>query len=144
MHTGRSRYPIVSLPKSQWELPVPPTHPAVYLDHHATTPVDPRVLAAMLPYFGPKFGNAASRSHRFGWEVEQSVEFARKRVAALAGATPREIVFTSGATESNNLAIKGVVEAYRSAGNHIVTMATEHQAVLDPVRHLERLGCAIT
>jgi cysteine desulfurase len=118
--------------------------PPIYLDHHATTPVDPRVLAAMLPFFGPKFGNAASRSHRFGWEAEQAVEFARKRVAALAGATPREIVFTSGATESNNLAIKGVAEAYRTAGNHIVTMATEHRAVLDPVRHLERLGCSAT
>jgi cysteine desulfurase len=106
--------------------------------------VDPRVLAAMLPFFGPKFGNAASRSHRFGWEAEQAVEFARKRVAALAGATPREIVFTSGATESNNLAIKGVVEAHRNAGNHIVSMATEHRAVLDPVRHLERSGSAVT
>ena len=125
-------------------MPHPPQHQAVYLDHHATTPVDPRVLAAMLPFFGPKFGNAASRSHRFGWEAEQAVEFARKRVAALAGATPREIVFTSGATESNNLAIKGVVEAYRTRGNHIVTMATEHKAVLDPVRHLERFGCAAT
>ncbi len=125
-------------------MPHPAKHPAVYLDHHATTPVDPRVLAAMLPFFGPKFGNAASRSHRFGWEAEQAVEFARKRVAALAGATPREIVFTSGATESNNLAIKGVAEAYRSKGNHIVTVATEHKAVLDPVRHLERSGCAAT
>jgi cysteine desulfurase len=119
-------------------------HTPIYLDHHATTPIDPRVLAAMLPFFGPKFGNAASRSHRFGWEAEQAVEFARKRVAALAGATPREMVFTSGATESNNLAIKGVAEAYRTSGNHIVTMTTEHQAVLDPVRHLERLGCAVT
>jgi cysteine desulfurase len=119
-------------------------HPPVYLDHHATTPVDPRVLAAMLPFFGPKFGNAASRSHRFGWEAEQAVEFARKRVASLAGATPPEIVFTSGATESNNLAIKGVAEAYRTAGNHIVTMATEHPSVLDPVRHLARLGLAAT
>jgi cysteine desulfurase len=121
-----------------------PPYRAVYLDHHATTPVDPRVLAAMLPFFGPKFGNAASRSHRFGWEAEQAVEFARKRVAALAGASPREIVFTSGATESDNLAIKGVVEAYRAQGNHIVTIATEHQAVLDPVRHLERLGSSAT
>ena len=98
----------------------------------------------MLPFFGPKFGNAASRSHRFGWEAEKAVEFARKRVAALAGALPREIVFTSGATESNNLAIKGVVEAYRSKGSHIVTMATEHKAVLDPILHLERLGCHAT
>ena len=118
--------------------------PAVYLDHQATTPVDPRVLDAMLPFFGPKFGNAASRSHQFGWEAEQAVEFARKRVAALAGALPREIVFTSGATESDNLAIKGVMEAYCSRGNHVVTMATEHRAVLDPVRHLERLGLRVT
>ena len=115
-------------------------HPSqlVYLDHQATTPVDPRVLAAMLPFFGPKFGNAASRSHRFGWEAEQAVEFARKRIASALGATPPEIVFTSGATESNNLAIKGVAEAYRAQGNHIVTMTTEHRAVLDPIRHLER------
>jgi cysteine desulfurase len=127
-------------------VPVPHAlaHKPVYLDHHATTPVDPRVLELMLPFFGPRFGNAASRSHRFGWEAEQAVEFARKRVAALAGALPREIVFTSGATESNNLAIKGVMEAYRSRGNHIVTMATEHPAVLDPVRHLERLGYSAT
>jgi len=98
----------------------------------------------MLPFFGPKFGNAASRSHRFGWEAEQAVEFARKRVATLAGATPLEIVFTSGATESNNLAIKGVAEAYRANGNHFVTVATEHKAVLDPIRHLERSGFSAT
>jgi cysteine desulfurase len=116
----------------------------VYLDHQATTPVDPRVLEAMLPFFGPKFGNAASRSHRFGWEAEKAVDFARKRVAALAGSLPREIVFTSGATESNNLAIKGVAEAYRSKGNHFVTMATEHKAVLDPILHLQRSGCSAT
>jgi cysteine desulfurase len=116
----------------------------IYLDHHATTPVDPRVLAAMLPFFGPRFGNAASRSHRFGWEAEQAVELARKRVAALAGVLPREIVFTSGATESNNLALKGVAEAYSSKGNHIVTMATEHRAVLDPLVHLQRGGWAVT
>jgi cysteine desulfurase len=121
-----------------------PLHKPIYLDHQATTPLDPRVLDAMLPFLGPRFGNAASRSHQFGWEAEQSVEFARKRVAALAGALPREIVFTSGATESNNLAIKGAMEAYRPRGNHVVTMATEHRAVLDPVRHLERLGSSVT
>jgi cysteine desulfurase len=100
----------------------------IYLDHHATTPIDPRVLEAMLPYFGIRFGNAASRTHRFGWEAEKAVDLARKRIAALAGAAPREIVFTSGATESNNLAIKGVNP------RHIVTVATEHKAVLDPVK----------
>jgi len=128
------------------EVPVPraPQPNAVYLDHHATTPVDPRVLAAMLPFFGPKFGNAASRGHRFGWEAEQAVELARKRVAALAGAQPREIVFTSGATESNNLAIKGVIEAYRSRGDHLITMSTEHSSVLDPLRHAERSGFRVT
>ena len=103
-------------------------HPPVYLDYHATTPVDPRVLEAMLPFFGPKFGNAASRGHRFGWEAEKAVELARRRVAELAGAGPREIVFTSGATESNNLAIKG------AGAVHIVTLATEHKAVLDPAK----------
>jgi len=108
----------------------------IYLDNQATTPVDPRVLERMLPYFGPKFGNAASRSHAFGIEAEQAVEFARKRVAALAGASPREIVFTSGATESNNLAIKGGVR-----GGSVITVATEHRAVLDPVKSLESLGC---
>ena len=119
-------------------------HKPIYLDNQATTPVDPRVLDAMLPFFGPAFGNAASRSHRFGWEAEKAVETARRRVASLAGATPRELVFTSGATESNNLAIKGVAEACRAKGNHIVTMATEHRAVLDPIRHLERQGCQAT
>jgi cysteine desulfurase len=116
----------------------------VYLDCHATTPMDPRVLDRMLPFFGPKFGNAASRSHSFGWEAEKAVEHARKQIAELAGAAPREIVFTSGATESNNLAIKGVVGA-RTLGSAtpagtIVTVATEHRAVLDPVGRLERLG----
>jgi len=110
-------------------------HPPVYLDHHATTPVDPRVLEAMLPWFGSKFGNAASRAHRFGWEAERAVDRARRRVAELAGAAARDIVFTSGATESNNLAIKGI------GARHIVTMATEHKAVLDPVKHL---GAAAT
>jgi cysteine desulfurase len=125
-------------------VPHPPRPQPVYLDNHSTTPVDPRVLAAMLPFFGPKFGNAASRSHRFGWEAEQAVEFARKRVAALAGASAPDIVFLSGATESDNLAIKGVAEACRANGNHLVTMATEHRAVLDPIRHLERLGLTAT
>ena len=116
----------------------------VYLDHHATTPVDPRVLEAMLPYFGPRFGNAASRSHSFGWEAGKAVQQAREAVARLAGASPREIVFTSGATESINLALKGAAEAYRSRGSHIVTMATEHRAVLDTVRWLERRGWRVT
>jgi cysteine desulfurase len=116
----------------------------VYFDHHATTPVDPRVLTAMLPYFGSRFGNAASRSHAFGWEAEKAVDLARKRIAALAGADPREMVFTSGATESNNLAIKGAMEAHCSKGNHVVTVATEHPSVLDSVRHLERQGAQVT
>jgi cysteine desulfurase len=118
-------------------------HAPVYLDHHATTPVDPRVLTAMLPFFGLSFGNAASRSHSYGWAAEKAVEHARKRVAHLAGAQPREIVFTSGATESNNLAIKGAAEA-NPARNHFITMATEHRAVLDPLRHLERQGSRLT
>src|ERR1035438_8681164 len=116
----------------------------VYLDHHATTPVDPRVLEAMLPYFGPKFGNAASRGHSFGWEAESAVEQARWRVAELAGAAPREIVFTSGATESVNLALKGAMEAYRKQGDHLITMATEHRAVLDTARRLEINGYRVT
>src|ERR1039457_5580447 len=116
----------------------------VYLDYHATTPVDPRVLEAMLPFYGPKFGNAASGTHRFGWEAEGAVEGARQRSALLAGAEAREIVFTSGATESNNLALKGVVGAAGAAGAHIVTLATEHQAVLDTACTLERAGCRVT
>jgi cysteine desulfurase len=116
----------------------------VYLDNQATTPVDPRVLEAMLPFFGPRFGNAASRSHAFGWEAEKAVEVARARVAELAGAAPREIVFTSGATESDNLALKGVAESSRSRSAHFVTMTTEHKAVLDTLRHLERWGCQVT
>jgi len=116
----------------------------IYMDYHATTPVDPRVLEAMLPYFGVKFGNAASRNHSFGWEAEQAVEKARKQIADLIGATPKEIVFTSGATESDNLALKGVAEMCAERGNHIVSVTTEHKAVLDTCKKLRRRGCAIT
>ena len=114
----------------------------VYLDNHATTPVDPRVLEAMLPYFGERFGNAASRSHRFGWEAEEAVEAARGEVAGLIGAAPRDVVWTSGATESDNLAIKGVVEFHADRGDHVITAATEHKAVLDSCKALEKAGRA--
>ncbi len=116
----------------------------IYLDYHATTPVDPRVLEAMLPFFGPKFGNAASGTHSFGWEAEAAVEIARKRIADLAGASPREIVFTSGATESDNLALKGVMAASGAAHGHMVTVATEHKAVLDTATSLEAAGSRLT
>jgi cysteine desulfurase len=115
---------------------------AVYMDNHATTPVDPRVLEAMVPYFSEIFGNAASRSHPFGWEAEKAVDTGRERVARLVNAKPKDIVFTSGATESDNLAIKGVVEFYREKGNHVVTAVTEHKAVLDTCKALERKGLA--
>ena len=115
---------------------------AVYMDSHATTPVDPRVLDAMLPYFTDVFGNAASRSHPFGWEAEKAVDDAREEIARLLNARPKEIIFTSGATESDNLAIKGVVEFYREKGNHVVTAVTEHKAVLDTCKALERKGLA--
>jgi cysteine desulfurase len=116
----------------------------IYLDHHATTPLDPRVLAAMMPYLTGKFGNAASHSHAFGWEAEQAVAEARKQVALLIGASPEEIIFTSGATESDNLAIKGAWEAYAAQGDHVITCAIEHKAVLDACIALERRGARIT
>jgi cysteine desulfurase len=116
----------------------------IYLDNHATTPLDPRVLDAMLPYLSGKFGNAASHSHSFGWEAGAAVATARQQIAALIHASPNEIVFTSGATESDNLAIKGVAEFLRDRGNHIITAATEHKAVLDSCKHLEKQGCRIT
>jgi len=116
----------------------------VYLDCHATTPVDPRVLEAMLPFFRERFGNAASRTHAFGWEGHRAVEEARERVARGLGGRPREVVFTSGATESNNLAILGAARAYEARGRRVVTVATEHKAVLDPVRHLADEGFEVT
>jgi cysteine desulfurase len=116
----------------------------IYLDNNATTPMDPRVLEAMLPYFTEKFGNAASRNHPFGWAAEEGVDYAREQVAKLIGANEKEIIFTSGATESDNLAIKGVYEMYKDKGNHIITLTTEHKAVLDACKHLEKLGANIT
>jgi cysteine desulfurase len=116
----------------------------IYMDNHATTPVDPRVLDAMLPFFGGKFGNSASRNHAFGWAAEEAVENARAQIASLIGASPKEIIFTSGATESNNLAIKGAAEMYREKGNHIITQVIEHKAVLDTCKRLEKYGFEVT
>ena len=116
----------------------------IYLDNHATTQCDPRVVETMLPYFVENYGNSASRNHSFGWIAEEGVDLARKQIADLIGANTKEIVFTSGATESNNLAIKGVVEMYAERGNHIITAATEHKAILDTCKHLEKQGVRVT
>ncbi|MEO5563626.1 MAG: IscS subfamily cysteine desulfurase [Chitinophagaceae bacterium] len=116
----------------------------IYLDHNATTPCDPRVVEAMLPYFTNAFGNAASRNHSFGWQAEEAVDYAREQVAKLIGADPKEIIFTSGATEADNLAIKGVFEMYASKGNHIITCNIEHKAVLDTCKHIEKEGGEVT
>jgi cysteine desulfurase len=116
----------------------------IYLDNNATTPMDPKVLEAMTPYFMQHFGNAASRNHPFGWEAEEAVDYAREQVAKLIGADPKEIIFTSGATEGDNLGIKGVYEMYASKGNHIITATTEHKAVLDTCKHIEKSGGEVT
>jgi len=116
----------------------------IYLDNNATTPMDPRVLEAMLPYFIEHFGNAASRNHSFGWQAEEAVDYAREQIAKLIHADAKEIIFTSGATESNNLAIKGVFEMYAEKGNHFITVTTEHKAILDTCKHIEKLGAEVT
>ncbi|PDH52403.1 MAG: IscS subfamily cysteine desulfurase [Bacteroidetes bacterium MED-G17] len=116
----------------------------IYLDNNSTTPMDPRVLDAMMPYFTQNFGNAASRNHPFGWKAEEAVDYAREQIAQLIGANEKEIIFTSGATESNNLAIKGVLEMYARKGNHIITTNTEHKAVLDACKHAEKMGAELT
>lgn len=116
----------------------------IYMDNHSTTPCDPRVVEAMLPFFTEKFGNAASRNHTFGWEAEEAVDLARKQIAKIIHADAKEIVFTSGATESDNLALKGVVEMYREKGDHIITTSTEHRAVIDPAKALEKKGVKVT
>ena len=119
-------------------------HLPIYMDYSATTPVDPRVVDKMIPYLREQFGNPASRSHSYGWEAERAVEEAREHVAALVNADPREIIWTSGATESDNLAIKGVAHFYKSKGKHVITVKTEHKAVLDTCRELEREGFEVT
>lgn len=119
-------------------------HRLIYLDNNATTPCDPRVVEAMIPYFYEKHGNAASRSHQFGWEAEDAVDYAREQIAALLDVEDKEIIFTSGATESNNLALKGVFEMYARKGNHVITLETEHKAILDTCKHLEKAGAEVT
>ncbi len=126
------------------QAPNAPMHSPIYMDYSATTPIDPRVAAKMIPYLCEQFGNPASRSHVYGWTAEQAVEDARRHVAKLIGADPREIVWTSGTTESNNLALKGVAQFYKTRGKHIITVKTEHKAVLDTVRELERQGFEAT
>lgn len=116
----------------------------IYMDNNSTTRTDPRVLEVMLPYFTEKFGNSASRNHAFGWEAEEAVDSAREQVASIIGASSKEIIFTSGATEANNLAIKGVASMYRKKGNHFISTITEHKAILDPLKRLERDGCKVT
>ncbi|MDV2504319.1 MAG: aminotransferase class V-fold PLP-dependent enzyme, partial [bacterium] len=117
---------------------------SIYMDYNATTPVDPRALEAMLPYFREELGNAASRTHAFGWRAEEAVERAREQIARLINAGPKDIIFTSGATESDNLALKGVAEMYRDKGTHVITQVTEHKAVLDAAKRLERDGFEVT